>query len=49
MGIEDVLAHPAFWIVVAAASEIIGLSKLKDNSVVQLLFTVLRSLKGKKG
>ena len=49
MGIEDVLAHPAFWIVVAAASELIGMSKLKDNSVVQLLFTVLRSLKAKKG
>ena len=49
MGIEDVLSHPAFWIVVAAASELIGMSKLKDNSVVQLLFTVLRSLKAKKG
>jgi|TARA_R110000803_G_scaffold72129_2_gene135645 hypothetical protein len=49
MGIEEVLAHPAFWIVVAAASELIGMSKLKDNSVFQLLFTVLRSLKGKKG
>ena len=49
MGIEEVLTHPAFWIVVAAASELIGMSKLKDNSVVQLLFTVLRSLKGKKG
>jgi hypothetical protein len=49
MGIEEVLTHPAFWIVVAAASELIGMSKLKDNSVVQLLFTVLRSLKSKKG
>jgi hypothetical protein len=49
MSIEEVLANPAFWIVVAAASELIGMSKLKDNSVFQLLFTVLRSLKGKKG
>ena len=49
MNIEEVLGHPAFWIVVAAASERIGMSKLKDNSVVQLLFTVLRSLKAKKG
>ena len=49
MNIEEVLGHPAFWIVVAAASELIGMSKLKDNSVVQLLFTVLRSLKAKKG
>jgi hypothetical protein len=49
MNIEEILAHPAFWIVVAAASELIGLSKLKDNSVVQLLFSVLRTLKAKKG
>ena len=49
MNIEEILAHPAFWIVVAAASELIGMSKLKDNSVVQLLFSVLRTLKAKKG
>jgi hypothetical protein len=48
MNVEEVLSHPAFWIVVAAASELIGMSKLKDNSVVQLLFSVLRSLKAKK-
>jgi hypothetical protein len=49
MGIEEVLAHPAFWIVVAAASELIGMSKLKDNSVIQLLFHALQALKPKKG
>ena len=49
MNIEEILAHPAFWIVIAAASELIGMSKLKDNSVVQLLFSVLRTLKAKKG
>jgi len=48
MNIEEVLGHPAFWIVVAAASELIGMSKLKDNSVVQLLFTALRLFKGKR-
>jgi len=48
MHIEEILAHPAFWIVLAAASEIIALSPLKDNSVVQLVFHVLRSLKAKK-
>tara|TARA_R100001163_G_C5035892_1_gene175080 strand:- start:762 stop:911 length:150 start_codon:yes stop_codon:yes gene_type:complete len=48
MNIEGILGHPAFWIVVAAASELIGMSKLKDNSLVQLLFTALRSLKEKK-
>jgi len=48
MGIEVILAHPAFWIVVAAASELIGMSRLKDNSVIQLVFTALRALKAKK-
>jgi hypothetical protein len=32
----DFLSHPAFWICVAAASELIALSPLKDNSIVQL-------------
>jgi hypothetical protein len=45
----DFLHHPAFWIVVAAASELIALSPLKDNSIIQLIFHVLRTLKGKKG
>ena len=50
MNIETILAHPAFWVVIAAASELIGMSKLKDNSVIQLLFTALRSIKPvKKG
>ncbi len=49
MGIEQIFSSPIFWIVIAAASEIIALSpKLKDNSVIQLLFTALRALKGKK-
>ena len=47
----DFINHPAFWIVVAAASELIALSPLKSNSVVQLIFQVLHLLKGqaKKG
>jgi hypothetical protein len=45
----DFLSHPAFWIVVAAASELIALSPLKSNSVVQLVFQVLNVLKAKKG
>jgi len=49
MHIEQILSHPAFWVVVAAASELIGMSSLKDNSLIQLLFTALRSLKAKKG
>ena len=44
----DLLNHPAFWIVVAAVSELIALSPLKSNSIVQLLFQVLNLLKAKK-
>jgi hypothetical protein len=49
MHLEEILASPITWIVVAAASEIIALSPLKDNSVIQLVFHVLRTLKSKKG
>lgn len=46
---EAILANPIFWIAVAAASEIIGLNpKWKANSIVQLVFQILRSLKPKK-
>ena len=41
----DFLSHPAFWIVVAAASELIALSPLKSNSIVQLAFQVLNPLR----
>ena len=44
----DFLNHPAFWVVVAAVSELIALSPLKSNSIVQLLFQVLNLLKAKK-
>lgn len=50
MNVEAIISSPAFWVIVAAASELIGMSKLKDNSVIQLLLTAIRSLKpGKKG
>jgi len=44
----EFLHHPAFWIVVAAVSELIALSPLKSNSVVQLVFQILNLLKAKK-
>ncbi len=44
----DFLSHPAFWIIIAAASELIALSPFKDNSIIQLVFHALRALKGKK-
>jgi hypothetical protein len=46
----DFLHHPAFWIVVAAASEIIALTPLKSNSVIQLVLQALYAIKpAKKG
>jgi hypothetical protein len=44
----DFLHRPEFWIIVAAASELIALSPLKDNSIIQLVFHALRAIKGKK-
>ena len=37
-----------FWIVVAAASEIIALTPLKSNSVIQLVFQAINALKPTK-
>lgn len=41
----DLLSSPIFWIVVTAASEIIGMSKLKDNSVIELVLHTLMRFK----
>tara|TARA_Y100000389_G_C17218242_1_gene392024 strand:+ start:152 stop:340 length:189 start_codon:yes stop_codon:yes gene_type:complete len=44
-----ILESAIFWIVLAAASEIIALSPLKDNSIIQLVFHTLKTFKaGKK-
>ena len=46
-----ILESAIFWIVIAAASEIIALTPLKSNSVVQLLLNALNAIKpgpGKK-
>ena len=48
MEIIAILESPIFWVIVAAASEVIGMSKLKDNSVLQLVFTAINALKPKK-
>jgi hypothetical protein len=45
MNFLDLLNHPATWIGIAAISEIIGLSPLKSNSVVQLLLQAVFALK----
>lgn len=41
----DFLHRPEFWIVIAAASELLALSPLKDNSIIQLILHILRSIK----
>ena len=41
----EFLSHPAFWIVVAAISELIGLSPLKSNSIIQLVLQALYAVK----
>lgn len=44
----DILQNPVFWIIVTACSEIIGMNKrLKDNSIIELVFHVLMALKPK--
>jgi|TARA_R110002049_G_scaffold132104_1_gene290968 hypothetical protein len=44
-----ILESAIFWIVLAAASEIIALTPLKSNSVIQLVLSALNSVKpGKK-
>lgn len=43
-----VLESAAFWIIIAAASEIIALSPYKDNSIIQLVLTAINALKTKK-
>jgi hypothetical protein len=40
-----VLESAIFWIIVAALSEIIALSPLKDNSVIQLIFRGLGAVR----
>ena len=43
-----VLESAAFWIILAAVSELIALSPLKDNSIIQLVLSTVKSLKGGK-
>ena len=41
----DFLSEPWFWILVTAASELIGISKLKDNSIIELIINTVMKLK----
>jgi len=40
-----ILESASFWIIVALASELIALSPLKDNSVIQMVLHAVNSLK----
>jgi hypothetical protein len=42
---HDILTNPITWIIVAAASEIIALSPLKDNSIIQIVLKAVLKLK----
>jgi hypothetical protein len=44
----EFLSHPAFWIIVAAISELIALSPLRSNSIIQLVIQILTLIKAKK-
>jgi hypothetical protein len=44
----EFLSHPAFWIIVAAVSELIALSPLKSNGIIQLVLQILTLIKAKK-
>ena len=39
------LSEPAFWIIIALASELIALSPLKENSVIQSVLSLVNKLK----
>jgi len=41
----EFINHPAFWVVLAAVSELIGMSKLKSNSIIQLVLQALYAIK----
>ena len=41
-----VLESAAFWIILAAVSELIAISPLKDNSIIQLVLSTMKGLKG---
>jgi len=42
---QDLLSSPITWIIIAAASEIIALSPLKDNSIIQVVLKAILKIK----
>tara|TARA_B100000519_G_C14208258_1_gene421382 strand:+ start:1041 stop:1196 length:156 start_codon:yes stop_codon:yes gene_type:complete len=47
--IMGIIESPIFWVIIAAVSEIIALTPLKSNSVIQLILQAMEAVKpGKK-
>ena len=44
---NEILSSPITWIIITALSEIIGSSKLKQNSVLAVIFDTLKKMKPK--
>ena len=45
---HDIINSPITWIVIAALSEIVALTPLKENSVVEIVFGIVNKMKPKK-
>jgi hypothetical protein len=43
-----IIESPIFWIIIAASSEIIALTPLKSNSIVQLVLSAINAIKPTK-
>jgi len=44
---EHLLSSPYFWAAMAFASEMVGISPLRSNSIIQLVIKAIGSLKPK--
>lgn len=45
---HDIINSPITWIIIAALSEIVALTPLKQNSVVELVFGLIAKVKPTK-
>lgn len=45
---DQILHSPITWIIVAALSEIIALTPLKENSVLEMVLRLINQIKPKK-
>jgi len=46
---DQIINSPITWIIVAALSEIIALTPLKENSVLEMVLRLINQIKPKKG